>query len=165
MRGLTSLYRGTVRALAVVAGAVLVAITLAIALDVGLRACCTSAIRGLTDLVEHGIAAATFLAAPWVLMKNAHVAVDLVVTLLPGGPRRLVDRVVNGVGAAVSAVFFWYLLQALLGALQRGSMVRGILVVPEWLTFAAPVACTLLLAIGFLLRIGAAPEPRSAPGL
>ncbi|WP_127596963.1 TRAP transporter small permease [Nitratireductor alexandrii] len=165
MRALTSLYRIVVQALAIAAGAILAAIALAIALDVALRTCCTSAIHGLTDMTEHGIAAATFLAAPWVLMKNAHVAVDLVVMLLPTRTRLRLDLVMNVVGAGVSAAFSWYLLQALTSALQRGSMVRGIIVVPEWMTFAAPAACTLLLAIGFALRIGTVPEKRSATGL
>ncbi len=105
MRALTSLYRIVVQALAIAAGAILAAIALAIALDVALRTCCTNAIHGLTDMTEHGIAAATFLAAPWVLMKNAHVAVDLVVMLLPTRTRLRLDLVMNVVGAAVSAAF------------------------------------------------------------
>jgi TRAP-type C4-dicarboxylate transport system permease small subunit len=165
MQPLTSLYRIVIQASAVAAGAIIAAIAIAIAVDVALRSCCTSAIHGLTDMTEHGIAAATFLAAPWVLMKNAHVAVDLMVMMLPTRARLRLDLVMNLVGAAVSATFSWYLLQALTIAMQRGSMVRGIIVVPEWMTFAAPAACTLLLAIGFGLRIGTIPEKRGATGL
>lgn len=160
-----ALHRFAVNALAIVAGAILAAIALAIPVDVSLRACCTSALFGLTDLIEHGLAAATFLGAPWVLMKNAHVSVDIVIAPLPQRTRRGLDRLVNAIGAAACAVLFWYMLQAALIAFGRGSMVRGIIVIPEWLTFLAPAICTLLLAAGFLLRIAHPPGKTSAPGL
>lgn len=160
-----SLYRRAVVALAVLAGAIIALIALAIPVDVFLRACCTRAIFGLTDLIEHGLAAATFMGAPWVLMKNAHVSVDIVVTQLPDRVRRRLEILVNGLGAAASATFFWYILQAALIAFARGSMVRGIVVIPEWLTFLAPALCTLLLAAGFLLRAAHSPGRASAAGL
>ena len=68
-------------------------------------------------------------------------------------------------GAAVSAVFFWYVLQALIIAAGRGSMVRGIIVLPEWLTFVAPTLSGALLAIGFLIRIGRTAQSRQVQGL
>jgi TRAP-type C4-dicarboxylate transport system permease small subunit len=148
-------YRIVTTALAILAGVILSAITLAIPIDVTLRACCSEAIFGLGDLTEHGIAAATFLGAPWVLYKNAHVAVDIVVSHLRPRTRSSVETMVNLIGAAVSAIFFWYVLQALIIAAGRGSMVRGIVVVPEWLTFLSPTISSALLAVGFLLRIGA----------
>jgi TRAP-type C4-dicarboxylate transport system permease small subunit len=162
---LDSAYQVVTTALAILAGAILSAITVAISVDVVMRECCTSAIFGLGDLTEHGIAAATFLGAPWVLMKNAHVAVDIVTSHLPYRLRRSLATFVNVVGAAVSAAFFWYLLQALSIALGRGSMVRGIIVVPEWLTFTAPTLSAALLTIGFLLRIGKDAQVRQAAGL
>ena len=165
MTRLEALYQAVTTALAILAGAILSLITVAISVDVVLRECCTSAIFGLGDLTEHGIAAATFLGAPWVLTKNAHVAVDIVTSQLPYRVRGAMATAVNVVGAAVSAAFFWYLLQALSIAVGRGSMVRGIIVVPEWLTFTAPIVATALLAIGFLLRIGKDAQTRQAAGL
>ena len=158
-------YKIVTTALAILAGAILSAIALSIPVDVTLRACCSEAIFGLGDLTEHGIAAATFLGAPWVLYKNAHVSVDIVVSHLRPRARNSVETVVNLIGAAVSAIFFWYVLQALLIAAGRGSMVRGIVVVPEWLTFLAPAIAAALLAIGFLLRIGADHRARQVQGL
>jgi TRAP-type C4-dicarboxylate transport system permease small subunit len=149
-----------VEALAMLAGAIFAAMTLAIPVDVGLRACCRSAIFGLTDLTEHGLAAATFLAAPWVLVRNAHVSVDIMIMLLSSVSRRRVEAAVSILGTLISAIFAWYAFQAFMVALSRGSMVRGIIVFPEWLTFVAPVLSGILLAFCFLLRIG---QPKSAP--
>lgn len=165
MTRLQASYRFVVTALAVVAGAILFAVTLAIPVDVTLRACCNKALFGLTDLTEHGLAAATFLGAPWVLTRNAHVAVDLVVMLLPTQVRRRLAVGVDLLGAAISALLSWYSFEALATAFARGSMVRGIIVIPEWWTLVAPTLCMLLLAIGFLLRLGTEEPARETPGL
>lgn len=156
-------YLALVRALAILAGAIFVATTVGITLDVALRACCTSAIVGLTDLTEYGLASATFLAAPWVLMKGAHVSVDIVTMTLSDRWRRHVSRLVNTLGAAISAILFWYMAKALMIAFERGSMVRGILVVPEWLTLLAPALCCGLLTAGFLLLLRHGSLSRAEP--
>lgn len=165
MTGIRRAWETTVFALAILAGAIICAMAVLIPVDVVLRACCGSAIFGLTDLSEHGLAAATFLAAPWVLAKNAHVSVDIALIALPPKQRRRLDTVVNILGAAVCAIFMWYSAVALLTALQRGSMVRGIIVVPEWLTFTAPTLSLALLAAGFLLRTGVEKPVSDAQGL
>jgi TRAP-type C4-dicarboxylate transport system permease small subunit len=97
--------------------------------------------------------------------KNAHVSVDIALIALPPKQRRRLDTVVNILGAAVCAIFMWYSAVALLTALQRGSMVRGIIVVPEWLTFTAPTLSLALLAAGFLLRTGVEKPVSDAQGL
>ena len=155
----------TVTGLALVAGAILGAVAVAIPIDVALRACCSRAVYGLGDLTEHGIAAATFLGAPWVLRKNAHVAIDIATVVLSDQARRRLAIGVDLLGAAISALYFWYTLQALWIAVGRGSMVRGIIVIPEWLTFVAPVMCGALLTVGFVLRLGDRSQPRDTPGL
>lgn len=146
------LYARLVTALAIVAGAVFAMMVIAISIDVVLRSCCTSALFGLGDLTEYGLAVATFLGAPWVLSKNSHVSVDIVTMTLSVTARRRLGFVVDLLGAAICACLFWYVLKALMIAFDRGSMVRGIIVVPEWLTLASPTVSALLLAIGFLLR-------------
>jgi len=158
-------FKRIVLALAVLAGAILSVIALAIPVDVTLRACCSAAIFGLGDLTEHGIAAATFLGAPWVLMRNGHVAVDIVINNLPLRARARLAVLVNVVGAAVSAIFAFYMGTALSIALGRGSIAVGIIAVPEWLTFVAPTISLALFAIGFLLRIGRDRQARQVQGL
>lgn len=162
---LRSAYSGLVAALAVMAGAVFAAMAVLISIDVALRALFSNAIYGLGDLTEYGLAAATFLAAPWVLEKNAHVSVDIAAMALPDAARRRLDLAVDLLGAAICACLSWFALSALLIALERGSMVRGIVVVPEWLTLVSPVLSAALLAVGFLLRAGRHPVQTAAPGL
>lgn len=139
-------------ALAILAGAIFSTIAIAIAVNVVLRAFDGPQIRGLVDLIEAGMVAATFLAAPWVLSKNAHVTVDVLTSALPVETRRRLARGVCMLGMVVCAVLFWSALQAVLVSYGRGSMVRGILVYPEWWPLLAPTISGALLALEFARR-------------
>ncbi|MGX1100609.1 TRAP transporter small permease [Amorphus sp. MBR-141] len=139
-------------ALAILAGAIFSLIAAAIAVNVALRALDAPQLRGMVDLIEAGMVAATFLAAPWVLSKNAHVTVDVVTTALPIETRRRLARAVCLLGMVVSAVLFWSALQAVMVSYGRGSMVRGILVYPEWWPLLAPTISGALLALEFARR-------------
>lgn len=154
-------------ALAFLAGAVFVLITTAIAVNVGLRAANGPQIRGLVDLIEAGMVAATFLGAPWVLSKNAHVTVDIVTGQLSPQRRRQLARLVCLLGMVVSAALCWSALQAVLVSYDRGSMVRGILVYPEWWPLMAPTISGALLALEFARRAieGVDGSDRQASGI
>jgi len=152
VRSLETAFQKSLTLLAAFGGIVLFLTALLIPVNVVLRACCRTSIFGLLDAVEYGLMATTFLAAPWVLMKNAHVAVDIAAMVLPCGPRRLLARAVNLFGMALSLVLFWYALQALQVSAARGSMIRKAFVIPEWWTLLAPVVCGALLSLEFLRR-------------
>ena len=138
--------------LACFAAAIFAAIALAIPLNVVLRNGYGTAIRGLLDVIEFGILAATFLAAPWVLSKNGHVSVDLVVSALPHRGRRVANLMANVIGTAVSATFFWYAVQAMLASYARGAMVRATFIYPEWWVLAIIPVSMALIVVEFLRR-------------
>jgi TRAP-type transport system small permease protein len=77
MRTLEDLYRGLLVGLAAAAGLIFALTAVLIPVNVVLRAGFSSAVFGLYDAIEFGLLAATFLAAPWVLARNAHVTVDI----------------------------------------------------------------------------------------
>src|SRR6056297_1071857 len=92
MNVLSRTFDAVLRACAWVAAALFAAIALAITVNVFSRNFGTGAIFGLFDLVEYALLAATFLAAPWVLSRNSHVAVDLVTAALPASFARPLAR-------------------------------------------------------------------------
>ncbi|WP_404864195.1 TRAP transporter small permease [Georhizobium sp. MAB10] len=158
MRTLARLQDATIHAFAVLAGIVFVLITLVLVLNVGLRFFAGKNVYGMIDAIEMGLMAATFLGAPWVLRKNAHVSVDIVMSGLSPARRLLVDRLTSLLGALLSALFTWATLSALMIALSRGSMMRGVLVIPEWVPLLAPFIGGLLLTLEFLRRAAVGPE-------
>jgi len=147
----------TINAFAALAGVILTAITLVLIVNVALRAFFASNVYGMVDAIEIGLMAATFLAAPWVLRKNAHVSVDIVLISLSPEARRRVDMATSLFAALLSAVFGWAALSAVMVAFSRGSMMRGVLVIPEWLPLLAPVVGAVLLTFEFLRRAGSGP--------
>lgn len=153
-------------ALAAFAAAIFGATALLISVNVVLRNLGMPTIYGLLDAVEYGILAATFLGAPWVLARNAHVAVDLVTAALPEGLRRLVGRIVACIGLVVSALFLVYALEAATASAARGSMIRTAFVIPEWWVLSITPVAFALIAIEFLRQAIRPPrEPHEAPGL
>ncbi|MDF1749216.1 MAG: TRAP transporter small permease [Alphaproteobacteria bacterium] len=143
-------YCGLVTALAILAGAVLAAITTALVVNVVLVSVFTTNIFGMADGIEVGLMSVTFLAAPWVLQKNAHVAVDIVTANLTPRIQRPLNIFAMGLGALMSGILAWSSFQALLIALNRGSMIQGILVFPEWMVMVPASLAGVLLAIEFI---------------
>lgn len=136
--------------LAWLAGAIVVAIVVAICLNVALRNIAGETIYGLFDAIEYGILAVTFLAAPWVLSKNAHVTVDLISRGLPERPSRQLARITSLIGCAVSLVFLIYAFQAMSTSMTRGSMIRTAFTIPEWWTLSVVPLSFALIAVEFL---------------
>jgi TRAP-type transport system small permease protein len=152
MKKLEDLYHRLLAVLAGLAGVIFGLIAVLITVNVVLRSFFSSAIYGLFEAIEFGLLAATFLAAPWVLARNAHVTVDIALMVLPERRRRIVARFTNLLGAALCAVFVYYSMIAALASAARGSMIRTAFVIPEWWVLSViPFAMTLMM-VEFLLR-------------
>ena len=152
MRKLEEFYRGLLSGLAGVAGVIFGLTAVLISVNVVLRAGFTSAIFGLYEAIEFGLLAATFLAAPWVLARNAHVTVDIGLMVLSPWTRRLIGRLTNLLGAMLCAVFVYYSLTAALASAARGSMIRTSFVIPEWWVLSVMPFAMALMMVEFLLR-------------
>lgn len=166
MRSLSRLLDACVGLCAGLSAAILAAIALGISVNVVLRSVSDTALYGLLDLVEYGLLTATFLGAPWVLARNAHVSVDLVTASLPRHVARPLARLTAALGLIVSAVFLFYAIEAAMISAGRGSMIRQAFVLPEWWTLAAaPVGFALICAV-FIRQLFAPPEGnRDSAGL
>lgn len=165
MTRLSAVFDGLLLTLARLAAAIFAAVAVMIPVNLVFRNVFGASIYGLLDLVEYGILAATFLAAPWVLAINGHVAVDLVVHALKGRARRTVERAASLVGAAVSAILLVYALQALLLSAGRGTMVRTAFTFPEWWVLTPMPLAMALILIEFARKIARGPGAHDVAGL
>jgi TRAP-type C4-dicarboxylate transport system permease small subunit len=120
----------------------------------------------VVEISEYSLPLATFLAAPWLLYRNEHVRIDMLLTALPARVARQVDRLADLIGLAVCAVFVWYGLKVIADSAKLGSLVIKTLVFPEWWLFVPVPLCFTLLGIEFVRRmtIGAALASKG-PGL
>jgi TRAP-type C4-dicarboxylate transport system permease small subunit len=91
--------------------------------------------------------------APWLLYRNEHIRLDV---LLDGLPKRVLfwmDQLANLIGLAVCLVFVIYGAKTIVGSAAQGALVVKAIVFPEWwLYIPAPISFGLL-AIEFLRRM------------
>jgi TRAP-type transport system small permease protein len=144
----TGFYDRLLQALAAVAAVLLGASALAITLDVLGRNIGLGTLPWILEVSEYVLPLATFLVAPWLLRRNEHVRLDI---LLSAWPR--LGHVTNVLGLAVCAVLVLYGVRTILNSAQQGAMVFKSVVFPEWWLYAPVPLCFSLLAIEFVRRL------------
>lgn len=144
-------YDGFLTALAAVAAAILGLSALLITFDVVLRASGWQPPAHTVSLTEYGLLYATLLGAPWLLRHHGHVHVEVVVTVLPEGLRRLAESLVCLVCCAACLVVVWAAGGAMLDNFARGSFDMRSFDMPKWLLYA-PFPLSFAMMAGEFLR-------------
>ena len=127
-------------------------------IDIAVRSLGLGTLGWLTELTEYLLYAATFIAAAWALRQGAHVRVDaLLVWLGPWRARRL-ERAMDAVGLAISAVLAGFGGVAVLEAWRAGAIQYKYWATPEWLLLLPLPLAGVMLGVEFALRLGGAPE-------
>lgn len=126
---------------------------LLVALDVVLRNLNAMALPWVVEVSEYSLPIATFLAAPWILYRNEHVRLDLLLTALPRGVARAVDRVADVAGLLICLVFLWFGVYVIIDSARHGSIVDKTLSFPEWWLYVPVPFCFALLSIEFVRRM------------
>lgn len=135
-------------ALGVAAAALLCALVVLILVDVAARYLRLFALSWGLEASEYMLYAITFLGAPWVLREEGHIAVELVVERLAPGPRRVVRRVADLLGASVCLLLFYFACRVAWRSYESGVMVQKSFVFPEWWVYAGmPPVLLVLLAV------------------
>lgn len=67
-----------------------------------------TSISWVMETAEYILMFVTFVAAAWVLKKEGHVSVDIVVNLLNARKRAAVNTITSIVGVAISLIIMWY---------------------------------------------------------
>jgi TRAP-type C4-dicarboxylate transport system permease small subunit len=148
-----SAYRGLLYAGAVIAAVLLGVTALFVTGDVVARNVGLGTLPWILEVSEYVLPLATFLVAPWLLHKNEHVRLDVLLVALPPRVGHALDRFADLVGLAICAVFVVYGMRAIASSAQQGSLVIKSIVFPEWWLYAPVPACFALLAIEFVRRL------------
>ncbi|MCC6611050.1 MAG: TRAP transporter small permease [Burkholderiales bacterium] len=154
-------YRLVLEAGAVIAALILGAMALAVTVDVLARNLGLGTVPWVMEVSEYCLPLATFLVAPWLLHRNEHVRLDMLLRGLPPAAARALDLTANLVGLAISVVLVVYGIRTVLDSARQGSMVIKTVVFPEWWLYSPVAVCFGLLAIEFVRRLAG----RSAPAL
>jgi TRAP-type transport system small permease protein len=148
-------YRLVLQAFAWIAAVVLGAMALAVTFDVLARNLGWGNTGWVVELTEYSLPVATLLVAPWLLHRNEHVRLDVLLTLLPKKISLLLERSADVLGILICAVFVWFSVALILDSARLGSMVVKTLAIPEWWQYALIPVSFSLLAVEFARRLRA----------
>lgn len=135
------------KALAGLAGLVLVVDILLIAAEVLVRNLGVGGMGWVSDIVEYSLPLATLLVAPWLVSGNGHVRLDLVIERLGAQSRRRLFRLTMLVAGTVTGVLVYASTLLVLDVYRSGALVMKSLVFPEWWVMVAVPPLFLLITI------------------
>ena len=159
-------YRLLVHALAWAAALVLGAMAVLITADVVMRNLGLGTLAWVLEVSEYSLPVATLLAGPWLLHRNEHVRLDVLLGALPQRAAYWLERSADVLGLLVCTVFVWYGVRLILDSARIGATVVKTLAIPEWWQYALIPVCFLLLAVEFLRRLLSRARPaREVPGV
>ncbi len=151
MRVYLAILQGFAYAAAVIVGLMALAVTF----DVVARNLGWANTGWVVELSEYSLPVATLLVAPYLLQRNQHVRLDVLLLSLPKKISLVMERGADVLGMMICAVFVWYSIKLIADSARIGSMVVKTLSIPEWWQYALiPVSFTLL-AIEFARRLRA----------
>jgi TRAP-type C4-dicarboxylate transport system permease small subunit len=105
------------------------------------------------DLSEYSLVWMTFLAAPWVLLQDRHVRIEILVDVLPPAAQRILGILVSLVAIVTCAVLAWRTGIAAVGYVENDIMMPRIWRIPRiWPYVVVPLGSTLLM-LAFVVRL------------
>jgi TRAP-type transport system small permease protein len=138
--------------LAVAAAVVLGFIMFSIDLEVLLRYSLGSPTSWVVDMSEYGLLCLLFLAAPWVLLHDSHVKIDILLHFCSPHVRRRLNLLASLIGAAACAIFCYFAIIVVWDTFQASEMLWRSIIVPKWMVWVVMPIGSLLLTLQFLRR-------------
>ena len=135
------------KALAMLAGAVLAADILLITAEVLFRNMGWRGLGWASDVIEYSLPLSTLLVAPWLVAQKGHVKLDLLVERMASPHRDLLFRATMWLAACVTGVLVYASVLLAVDTYNSGALVMKSLVFPEWWVMAAVPPLFLLIAI------------------
>lgn len=148
-------YLAILQAFASAAAVIVGAMALAVTFDVVARNLGWGNTGWVVELSEYSLPVATLLVAPYLLQRNEHVRLDVLLVYLPKRVTLFLERCADVLGMMICAVFVWYGAKLILDSAQLGSMVVKTLSIPEWWQYALIPVSFSLLAVEFARRLRA----------
>lgn len=139
---------------AALAGALLIAVMLMVTVKIIFRYVLGEGLIGVDQISGTLLLYITFLGAAWVLRREEHVSIDLLINFLNPRMRRWFGIVTSIIGASVCLILTIYATQEVISSWQKGIRIPAEIEIPRVVNLGViPLGC-LLLFIQFLRRTG-----------
>jgi len=133
-----------------IAAVILAFITLAVCWDVVARAVAKKPLTWVVEFTEYSLLYITFLCAPWVLKKERHVKIDVLLKKLSKKNEALLNSISSLLGACVCSFLVWWGTYVALDHLRRGCYQPTVIEPPDFPLFIVIPVGSCLLMIEFL---------------
>ena len=157
MHSIEAAYGRVLNALALLACALILGMTLMICADVFLRNVrILPGMVGLAwsnELSEAMLFLVTMLTAPWLLRRGQHIRVDIVLRAVPPRVGWAFEWIVDALGLACCAVITYYSARAALASYLADSLSIKTLITPEWWLLSVLPVAFLALTVEMLFRM------------
>ena len=157
MHRLETAYGRLLDALALIACALVLGMTLMICADVFLRNVRIVpghvGLEWSSEISEAMLFLVTLLTAPWLLRRGQHIRVDIILRAVPPQVGWIFEWIVDVLALACCAVIAWYSSRAAWASYAAGSLSIKTLVTPEWWLLSVLPVAFVLLTLEMLFRM------------
>ena len=153
MRKLTAVFDRTIDIMTIFAGILLTFATFSVVVTVALRYLLNIGVGWVLEVAEYVLVYVAFLVAAWVLRKEGHVKMDIVLSFLKPRTQSLLNIITSAVGAALCLALTWYGVKVTWNLFQTDIFTITVMEVPKFtITAIIPVGCFMLF-IQFLRNV------------
>jgi len=146
------------------AAALLILVSLLIAVDVILRGVFNRPIIGVAEIVANGIVIIAFLQLAYTVRIGAMLRSELLLNLLPHKGRAGLEAIVGALGALFFGLLCWASYDPMMNAIARGEFEgHATFQVPTWPVKSIIVVCSALAVLSYLLTAWRALTGRGLP--
>ncbi len=138
--------------LALLAAVLLVFITLSVTTGVITRYLFRQPIIWVVEISQYSLLFITFLGAAWVLRRERHVKMDMLLDRLGQRSKALVSIITSGLAAIVCLIVVWYSVLSTWTYFKLDYFTPTILEVPQWIILAIIPVGTFMLFVQFIRR-------------
>jgi TRAP-type C4-dicarboxylate transport system permease small subunit len=131
----------------------LLAMTLLIGADVGLRNVGLGGVAWSSEVCEYILYLVTLLSAPWLLRRGLHIRVDILLRSLPPLIGWVLEWVGDILGFICSLYFVRYGAKVLVDSYLSSAISIKTLVIPEWWLLAPMPVAFVAVSIEFIFRM------------
>ncbi|MFC2068927.1 TRAP transporter small permease [Chloroflexota bacterium] len=130
----------------------LIFIILAVTIGVSMRYLFDSPQAWVIELCEYSLLYIVFLGSAWLLAKDGHISMDLVINRLRPITQAIINTITYFVCMVVSLIIIWYGILVVIDSYQKGLFYYTVLETPTYPILAIVPIGSFLLFIQFMRR-------------
>jgi TRAP-type C4-dicarboxylate transport system permease small subunit len=134
------------------AGGLLLFMTGSVVFEIVMRYFFNSPSHWVVEISEYMLLYIAFLTGAWVLKREGHVKIDMLVKALPPRAQAVLNTVTSGIGFLVCSLFFWVSFSLTWETFVTGEVLFRAVHVPKWAVLVVIPVGLLLLALQFVRR-------------